>query len=186
MSPRDERKLKGAEVTLCSYQDFRVFIKEVSMNKLIVLSVVLIILIACGASEKTFKTFQNPAEVIKALDKHNVTKCNDLDAEPFLANESVICFIELGGGELKDVMFNISTYADIKQIDLFKDKCKKNDVRVFPDCSKTLEYTFYHGNVMMSAFEMYLGGTNKASTIGYEMRPVSEVYIDTILEDLAD
>ena len=98
----------------------------------------------------------------------------------------VICFIELGGGELKDVMFNISTYADIKQIDLFKDKCKKNDVGVFPDCGKTLEYTFYHGNVMISVFEMYLGGTNKVSTLGYNMRPVSKDYIDSLLEDLAD
>jgi hypothetical protein len=156
------------------------------MKRLIVLSVVLMILVACGASGKTLQTFQNPAEVIKALDKHNVTECNDLDAEPFLANKSVICFIELGGGELKDVMFNISTYADIKQIDLFKDKCKKNDVGVFPDCSKTLEYTFYHGNVMMSVFEMYLGGTNKVSTLGYDMRPVSKDYIDSLLEDLSD
>ena len=101
------------------------------MKRLIVLSMVLIALLV-GCSSEPEKTFQNPAEVIKALDKHNVTECNDLDAEPFLANKSVICFIELGGGELKDVMFNISTYADIKQIDLFKDKCKKNDVGVFP------------------------------------------------------
>ena len=155
------------------------------MKKLIVLSMVLIaILVACSSQPE--KTFQNPAEVIKALDKHNVTECNDLDAEPFLANKSVICFIELGGGELKGVMFNISTYADIKQIDLFKDKCKKNDVGVFSDCSKTLEHTFYHGNVMMSAFEMYLSGTNKESTLGYDMRAVSKDYIDTLLKDLAD
>ena len=155
------------------------------MKRLIVLSMVLIALLVSCSSEPE-KTFQNPAEVIKALDKHNVTECNDLGAEAFLANESVICFIELGGGELKDVMFNISTYADIKQIDLFKDKCKKNDVGVFPDCSKTLEHTFYHGNVMMSAFEMYLGGSNKVSTLGYDMRPVSKDYIDSLLEDLAD
>ena len=155
------------------------------MKTLIVISMVLIaILVACSSEPE--KTFQNPAEVIKALDKHNVTECNDLDAEPFLANRSVICFIELGGGELKGVMFNISTYADIKQIDLFKDKCKKNDVGVFPDCSKTLEHTFYHGNVMMSAFEMYLSGTNKESTLGYDMRAVSKDYIDTLLKDLAD
>ncbi len=31
------------------------------------------------------KMFSHPDEVIKALDKHNVTECNDLDAEPFLA-----------------------------------------------------------------------------------------------------
>ena len=155
------------------------------MKKLIVLSMVLIaMLVACSSEPE--KTFQNPAEVIKALDKHNVTECNDLDAESFLANESIICFIELGGGELKDVMFNISTYADIKQIDLFKDKCKKDDADVFPDCSVTLEHTFYHGNVMMSAFEMYLSGTNKESTLGYDMRAVSKDYIDTLLKDLAD
>ncbi len=155
------------------------------MKTLIVISMVLIaILVACSSEPE--KTFQNPAEVLEALDKHNVTECNDLDAESFLANESIICFIELGGGELKDVMFNISTYADIKQIDLFKDKCKKNDVGVFPDCSKTLEHTFYHGNVMMSAFEMYLSGTNKESTLGYDMRAVSKDYIDTLLKDLAD
>ena len=155
------------------------------MRKLIVLSMVLIAILV-GCSSEPEKTFQNPAEVIKALDKHNVTECNDLGAEAFLANESVICFIELGGGELKDVMFNISTYADIKQIGLFKDKCKKNDVGVFPDCSKTLEHTFYHGNVMMSAFEMYFSGTTKESTLGYDMRHVSKEYIDSILEDLAD
>ncbi len=155
------------------------------MKRLIVLSMVLIaLLVSCNSEPE--KTFQNPAEVIKALDRHKVTGCNDLDAEPFLANKSVICFIELGGGELKDVMFNISTYVDIKQIDLFKDKCKKNDVGVFPDCSKTLENTFYHGNVMMSAFEMYLSGTNKVSTLGYDMHPVSKDYIDSILEDLKD
>ena len=102
------------------------------MKKLIVLSLVLIAILV-GCSSEREKTFQNPAEVIKALDKHNVTECNDLDAEPFLANKSVIYFIELGGGELKGVMFNISTYADIKQIDLFKDKCKKDDIGVFPD-----------------------------------------------------
>ena len=155
------------------------------MKNLIVLSMILIALLI-GCSSEPEKTFQNPAEVIKALDKHNVTKCNDLDAEPFLANKSVICFIELGGGELKDVMFNISSYDDIKQVDLYKDKCKKNDVGVFPDCSKTLEYTFYHGNVMMSVFEMYLSDTNKGSTLGYDMRPVSKDYIDSLLEDLAD
>ena len=155
------------------------------MKKLIVLSMVLIaMLVACSSEPE--KTFQNPAEVIKALDKHNVTECNDLDAESFLANESIISIIELGGGLLKDVMFNISTYADIKQIDLFKDKCKKDDVDVFPDCSRTLEHTFYHGNVMMSAFEMYVGGSNTVATLGYDMRAVSNDYIDTLLKDLAD
>jgi hypothetical protein len=33
---------------------------------------------------------------------------------------------------------------------------------------------------------MYLGGTNKVSTLGYDMRPVSKDYIDSLLEDLAD
>jgi len=155
------------------------------MKKLVVLSLVLIaILIGCSSERE--KTFQNPAEVIKALDKHSVTKCNDLDAERFHASESLICFIELGGGEIKDVMFNISTYSDIKQIDLFKDKCKQDDIGVFPDCSKTLEYTFFYGNVMMSVFEMYLSGTNKQSTLGYDMRAVSKDYIDILLKDLAD
>ena len=45
------------------------------MKRLIVLSMVLIALLVSCSSEPE-KTFQNPTEVIKALDKHHVTEGN--------------------------------------------------------------------------------------------------------------
>ena len=158
------------------------------MKRLIVLSMLLIALLVGCSSEKTFL---NTDEVIKALDKHNITECADIGRAMFLSNETVSCLLDLGGSELGGSAINISTYDDIKQVDLFKDKCEKNDIGVVPDCSEMLEYTFYHSNVMMTVFEIFVPeqtptpstDPNKAISLAFDMRPASK---DTILEDLAD
>ena len=162
------------------------------MKRLIVLSMVLIALQVGCTSEKTFI---NTDEVIKALDKHTLTNCEDGDSKMFLSNETVSCELELGGSELiGSALFNISTYDEIKQVDLFKDKCKKNGVGLVPNCSDMLEYTFYHRNVMMTYVEMFLpeqtptpsADPNKLISLTFDMRPASKDTIDSILEDLAD
>ncbi len=162
------------------------------MKRLIVLSMVLIVLLFGCSSEKTFI---NTNEVIKALDKHNLDNCEVGDSEMFLSNETVSCEIELGGSELiGSALFNISTYDDIKKVDLFKDKCEKNDVDVVPDCRDMLGYNFYHSNVMMTYVEMFVPeqtptpstDPNRPISLTIDMRPASEDTIDSILEDLAD
>jgi hypothetical protein len=84
----------------------------------------------------------------------------------FLSNETQRCKINISGLEFDYNMSEsqskewtvrdqaslwISTYDDIKQVDLFKDKCKKNDmggqsffeIAGYGDCSDMLEYTFF-------------------------------------------
>ena len=132
------------------------------MRKLIVLSMVLIAILV-GCSSEPEKTFINTDEVIKALDKQNLIDCEDVDSEMFLSNDTVSCAVDTGDegnsnsqSGLGGVAFNISTYDDIKQMDLFKEKCKKDDVGVVPDCNEMLEYTFFHSNVMITYLDVFV------------------------------
>ena len=164
------------------------------MRKLIVLSMVLIAILV-GCSSEPEKTFINTDEVIKALDKQNLINCEDGDSEMYLSNAMVSCELDTGD-EIRNsqsgiggVVFNIDIYDDIKQVDLFKEKCKKNDVGVVPDCNEMLEYTFFHGNVMMTYVEMFVPQSLTPiafSEIEFDFRPASKDTIDSILEDLLD
>ena len=165
------------------------------MRKLIVLSMVLIAILV-GCSSEPEKTFINTDEVIKALDKQNLIDCEDVDSEMFLSNDTVSCAVDTGDegnsnsqSGLGGVAFNISTYDDIKQMDLFKEKCKKDDVGVVPDCNEMLEYTFFHSNVMITYLDVFVPQSLTPiafSEIEFDMRPASKDTIDSILEDLAD
>ena len=157
------------------------------MSRLIVLSLLLIALLL-GCSSEREKTFQNTAEVIKALDRQNLIDCeevDEVDRKGFLSNDTVSCLLDTGD-EIQNsqsgldgfVVFNISTYDDIKQMDLFKEKCKKDDVGVINDCNEYLEYAFFHSNVMIA----YLSKVENLP----EFRPASKDTINTILEDLLD
>ena len=140
------------------------------MRKLIVLSLLLTaLLLGCSSGDEAAstptaastasptappeKTFRNTAEVIKALDKQNLIDCeevDEVDRKGFLSNDTVSCALYTGDEIRLDnvVVFNISTYDDIKQMDLFKEKCKKD---VYDnECNSYLEYTFFHSNVMIA------------------------------------
>ena len=165
------------------------------MRKLIVLSMVLIAILV-GCSSEPEKTFINTDEVIKALDKQNLIDCEDVDSEMFLSNDTVSCAVDTGDegnsnsqSGLGAVAFNISTYDDIKQMDLFKERCKKDDVGVVPDCNEMLEYTFFHSNVMITYLDVFVPQSLTPiafSEIEFDMRPASKDTIDSILEDLTD
>ena len=182
----------GDRLYLLSFVEF---IKGVLMRKLIVLSMVLIAILV-GCSSEPEKTFINTDEVIKALDKQNLIDCEDVDSEMFLSNDTVSCAVDTGDegnsnsqSGLGGVAFNISTYDDIKQMDLFKEKCKKDDVGVVPDCNEMLEYTFFHSNVMITYLDVFVPQSLTPiafSEIEFDMRPASKDTIDSILEDLAD
>ena len=170
------------------------------MRKLIVLSLLLTaLLLGCSSGDEAAsaptaastasptappeKTFRNTAEVIKALDKQNLIDCeevDEVDRKGFLSNDTVSCALYTGDEIRLDnvVVFNISTYDDIKQMDLFKEKCKKDDVGVINDCNWYLEYAFFHSNVMIA----YLKKGEKLT----EFHPASKDTIDSILEDLLD
>ena len=60
------------------------------MKRLIVLPMVLIAVLV-GCSSQPEKTFQNPAEVIKALDKHSMTDCSELVFWRIGANGGIDC-----------------------------------------------------------------------------------------------
>ena len=171
------------------------------MRKLIVLSLLLTaLLLGCSSGDEAAsaptaastasptappqKTFRNTAEVIKALDKHNLINCQEreVDRKRFFSNDTVSCILDTGldtGDEIRldnVVLFVISTYDDIKQMDLFKEKCKKD---VYDnECNSYLEYTFFHSNVMIN----YLKKGGKLT----EFHPASKDTIDSILEDLLD
>ena len=167
------------------------------------------------------KTFTNTDEVIKALDKQNFEQnkcslhCDDTNSrfiKMFLSNETQRCKINISGLEFDYNMSEsqskkwtvrdqaslwISTYDDIKQVDLFKDKCKKNDmsgqsffeIAGYGDCSDMLEYTFFHGNVAMTYYEQFvpkLSDGSKNLQFANEMRSTSKDTMDSILEDLLD
>ena len=142
-------------------------------------------LTACGSA----KTFTNTDEVIQALDKHKLTECEAVDNTILLSNDSVGCFIDLllPDEEMLQSQAIIHTYDDIKQMDLFKDKCKQNDAVVFPDCSEMLEFTFSHSNVMMVVLHsVFTGKGSEGQTLNYDIQPVSDTVRDSILKDLKD
>tara|TARA_B100001123_G_C15143515_1_gene960570 strand:- start:145 stop:687 length:543 start_codon:yes stop_codon:yes gene_type:complete len=177
-------------------------VKGAVMRKLIVLSLLLTaLLLGCSSGDEAAsaptaastasptappeKTFRNTSEVIKALDKHNLINCeevDEVDRKEFLSNDMVSCILDTGDEIRLDnaVVFNISTYDDIKQMDLFKEKCKKDN-----DCNSYLEYTFFHSNVMI-AYLKRVGKLTEYSTAESIFHPASKDTIDSILEDLLD
>ena len=135
------------------------------MKKLIVLSVVLIALLL-GCSSEPEKTFQNPAEVIKALDKHSMTDCSELVFWRIGANGGIDCQYDDGNDSDGIEIYTFDGNA--------KDKCQDNSF-----CKALLEEN-------LSDMES-LGQPDRLNFYGNVMLYwVTDPDEDAILDDLKD